>query len=146
MTISKSMIVEDVMRHNPFVVDADATVRDVSRSMLERGIGSALVRDGNRIVGILSDRDVLNVMTKKKVFDVDREPVTKIMSNRVHFIGAEADVGKAKQVMEMYGVKKLPVMKDGRIAGIVTLTDIVKEEAEAVETFGDAINKLVRKL
>lgn len=124
------MIVEDVMSFNPFFVEKSASVRDVARAMLDRKIGSALVVENGRVVGIVTDRDVFATMTKRKVFNVDDEPISRIMSNRVHFIGAEAPADKALEVMEQFGVKKLPVMKGGQIRGIVTFTDIVKEELD----------------
>jgi len=138
------MKVKDIMSHNVFVVQSDARVRDVAKMMLDRKLGSAVVSDGARVVGIITDRDVLATMTNKKTFDPDREVVESIMSRGVHFIGAEADVWKAKDMMLRYGVKKLPVMKDGRLGGIVTSTDIAAEESDVVDSLKSAAHRAVR--
>jgi len=138
------MKVKDVMSRNVFVVQSDAKIRDVAKMMLDRKLGSAIVSNGARVVGIITDRDVLATLTNRKSFDPDREVVEKIMSRGVHFIGAEADVWKAKDMMLRYGVKKLPVMKDGKLGGIVTSTDIAAEESDVMDSLKSATYRTIR--
>lgn len=138
------MKVKHIMSPNVFVVQSGSNVRDVAKMMLDRRLGSAIVSDGERVVGIVTDRDVLATLTNKKTFNPDIEPVDKIMSKCVHFIGAEADVWKAKDMMVRYGVKKLPVMKDGQLGGIVTSTDIAAEESDVLDSLKSSAYRAVR--
>lgn len=138
------MKVRDVMSQNVFSVVSGTTVSEVSRLMVERRIGSALVHDGSRVVGIVTDRDVLATITKKRNFDPSKEPVDRIMSKKVHFIGDEADVEKARQMMVHFGIKKLPVMVNGELGGIVTSTDIAAEETDLIDSLRSTAYRKLR--
>jgi len=80
MSIMRATRVRDIMSPNVLTVKSGTTVREVSRLMVERRVGSVVVHDGSRVVGIVTDRDVLATITKKKNFNPDVEAVDRIMS------------------------------------------------------------------
>jgi CBS domain-containing protein len=137
------MKVRDVMNPRVFTVVSGTKIKEVARLMVEKRIGSAVVHDGSHVIGIVTDRDILTTITKKgrdKIMD----PVDGIMSRRVHFIGAEADVEKARQMMIHYGIKKLPVMVNGELGGIVTSTDLAAEETDFIDSLRSTVYRKMR--
>lgn len=105
-------------------VSPTATVYDAIRLMAEKGIGSVLVTDGSRLVGILSERDYA-----RKIALQDRSSkatkVSEIMTTPVTFVSREHTVSDCMRIMTEKRVRHLPVVDDGAIAGIVSIGDLV---------------------
>ena len=116
-----------VKKAESFIVDkpitmTDAhTVGDVKRVVDETGTGGILILDKNeKLIGIVSTRDLL--------FENDDDKlVTEIMSTTVHSAPPDTSLSNAEKLLHEYRVEKLPLVdKDGRVAGLVTLKDIMK--------------------
>lgn len=112
-----------------------ASVRTVAKMMDERRVGSVVVTEGDRIVGIVTDRDILRTVANDAKFDMDRNPIEGIMTRKVHYIGYEAEVDKAVDVMLKYRIKKLPVVRDGKVVGIITSSDVASSQSDIVNKF-----------
>jgi IMP dehydrogenase len=113
---AESFVVDD-----PITMTESHTVGDVRRVVDETGTGGILIVDENKkLVGIVSTRDLL--------FESDAsKPVTAIMSKNVHSASPGTSLKEAERLLHEYRVEKLPlVAKDGRVAGLVTLKDIMK--------------------
>jgi len=113
---AESFVVDD-----PITMTEAHTVGDVKRVVEETGTGGILIVDENeRLIGIVSTRDLL--------FENDpNKPVTAIMSKDVHTASPDTSLKEAERLLHEYRVEKLPLVdKDGRVAGLVTLKDIMK--------------------
>jgi IMP dehydrogenase len=113
---AESFVVDD-----PITMTESHTVGDVKRVVEETGTGGILIVDENeRLIGIVSTRDLL--------FENDpNKPVTAIMSKDVHTASPGTSLKEAERFLHEYRVEKLPLVdKDGRVAGLVTLKDIMK--------------------
>src|SRR5215216_1408598 len=113
---AESFVVDD-----PITMTESHTVGDVKRVVEETGTGGILIVDENEtLIGIVSTRDLL--------FEVDpNKPVTAIMSKDVHTASPGTSLKDAERLLNEYRVEKLPLVdKDGRVAGLVTLKDIMK--------------------
>jgi len=116
-----------VKKAESFIVDkpltmTDAhTVGDVKRVVDETGTGGILILDKHeKLIGIVSTRDLL-------FEDDDDKLVTEIMSRNVHSAGPDTTLKDAERLLHEFRVEKLPLVdKDGRVAGLVTLKDIMK--------------------
>lgn len=109
-----------------FSIAPDATVFDAIKIMAERGVGALLVTEGEKLVGVLSERDY----ARRVILEgrASREtPVREIMTSRVVYGRPEQSVDDAMAIMTEKKFRHLPVMKDGKLIGIVTLGDAVKE-------------------
>ena len=128
MTIAEqARQIQRVKKAESFIVDKPITmtemntVGDVKRVVDETGTGGILILDKNdKLVGIISTRDLLfeNDLTK---------PVTAIMSKDVHSAPPDTSLKEAERLLHEYRVEKLPLVdENGRVAGLVTLKDIMK--------------------
>ncbi len=119
------MKISSIMVRNVRAVKPSDTARRAVAVMNRYRIGSVLVINGNKISGIITERDIL-----KRVVAMDKKATAifcrNIMSRRIKTVDAESSVTDAVNIMAKYGIKKLPVMEDGKLAGIVTATDLLK--------------------
>lgn len=112
---------ESFMVDKPLTMTDAHTVGDVKRVVDETGTGGILILDSNeKLIGIVSTRDLL--------FETDEDkPVTEIMSRDVHSAAPDTSLKEAERLLHEFRVEKLPLVdKDGRVAGLVTLKDIMK--------------------
>jgi signal-transduction protein with cAMP-binding, CBS, and nucleotidyltransferase domain len=118
--------VEDIMSDRVVSVDADSSVQQVARVMAEKGISSVILKDGERQVGILTERDLVrNVCAKDGL--ASKTPATAIMSTPVQAVGKGAAIEVAASMMADLGVRHLAVEDERHnIVGIVTATDLAK--------------------
>lgn len=119
------MKVEDVMIRDVKTIEADATVEEAVLKMSELKIGSLVVMDNFEIVGILTARDIIGNI-KSVMKEADSLAVKELMSKKVVPITPEKGLEEAARIMAKEDVKKLPVMIDGKLVGIITDTDILK--------------------
>lgn len=121
------MKVKDVMKK--IIVVDDMKLKQAARIMSDKKVGSLVVMDGEKIEGILTERDVL-----KNVDRLDAR-VSKIMSRKVITISQEESLDNAARLMRDNDIKRLPVMKGEDVVGIVTVTDIIANSNALNENF-----------
>lgn len=130
------MKVRDVMRREPCVCSPETHLARVGRLMAEGGCGFLpVVGDGDRVVGVITDRDVALAVTRR-----DRKPseiqVRQVMSGEVYTCGVDDDVREALRVMRERKVRRLPVLGPHGLEAILSLDDVVLEaQAVATESF-----------
>jgi CBS domain-containing protein len=109
-----------------FSTSPDTTVYDALLVMAEMEIGALVVLDGNQLAGIFSERDYArNVVLKGKT---SREtPVRDIMTSRVFSVGPTNTVEDCMNLMSDKRIRHLPVVDDGKIVGMLSIGDLVKE-------------------
>jgi len=107
-------------------VQPDASVYDVVKLLNQNRIGClVIVRGDNQIVGIVTERDLL-----ERVLEKCRDPrktiISEVMSKQVMTGTPDMDLLEAARLMFKLKVKKLPITDDGRLVGILTVTDIAR--------------------
>lgn len=118
--------VADHMTRNPMTIEADGTVREAAELMAAGDIGDVVVVDEDRVVGIVTDRDiVVRVLAQRGGPD---DPVRDACSVDVVTTTPDTDTGEAALLMRQNAVRRVPVLEpDGRLVGIVSLRDLVPE-------------------
>jgi len=133
------VLVRDVMSKDVRVVRLDSSVKEVVATMNKFDIGSIVVVQGDRPVGIITERDIL-----RRIVEPCLAPETltarQVMSSPVLTINETASIDEAAKLMAKKRVKKIPVMDNQKLVGIVTLTDIVIK----VPTMLSILEELVR--
>ena len=150
------MKVKDVMNPNVIFCKPDDTVREVAKILKENDISGVPVLEGEELVGIVSEGDLLKLLiipekgdlwlpspfevieipireylgweeTKKILSDVGSIKVEEIMTKDVHTISSEASVEEASEHMVRHKINRLPVIdEDNSVVGIVTRGDIIE--------------------
>ncbi len=119
--------INDVMTANPWTVTDQATIEEAARVMRDADIGDVIVLDPlGEIQGIVTDRDLV-VRAVAKGVDTNTEPVGSILEGNVVTIAAEDSIEAALDLMRDHKVRRLPVVDDRRLVGIVTLGDLAMD-------------------
>ena len=108
-----------------YTVRKSTPVIDAVRAMNHKGVGALLVMDGDRAIGIFTERDVL-----RRVVDVDRDPaitrVVEVMTPDPRSVLLETRVSDAMDLMTSGRFRHLPVMEDGQVVGMVSIGDVMR--------------------
>lgn len=113
----------DLMERNVLTINADSTVRSAAELMAQRKVGSIAVTDGGEIIGIMTERDLLNKVTSKGL-DPNTVKVTDVMSSPVLTIDAKAILTDAIETMIRKKVRRLLVTEEDQVVGILSQRDI----------------------
>jgi len=113
------------MTKDVIAVDENMTALDAARLMTEKGISSLIIEKDHAPVGIISERDFV-----KKICLKDMKPSTinvgSIMSKIQTYASPDTPVDVAIQRMVNHKIRRLPVISDGKVIGIITVTDLAK--------------------
>jgi CBS domain-containing protein len=121
-----SRTVEEIMTRNPRTVSASDTIVDAARVMNESDIGDVIVVDGEDVRCIVTDRDIV-VRAIAEGRDPQSTSVGDVCTQSLETIGPDASVDDALRKMREADIRRLPVVRDGRPVGIVSLGDLAVE-------------------
>jgi signal-transduction protein with cAMP-binding, CBS, and nucleotidyltransferase domain len=121
------MRIRDIMSVPPVVVPSITSVREVAQHMDHDGVGCVLVVDDDRLVGIVTDRDLaLRVVASGLSPDV---AVGSVMTPRPLSVNADEDLSTVVHLLGHHDVRRLPVMVGDIVVGIITVDDLLVEVA-----------------
>jgi CBS domain-containing protein len=117
--------VDEIAREADEVVtsSSDATARELAETMRDENVGSVVVVDGGEPVGIVTDRDI-TVRGVAHGHDLDSVTATDVMTDDLVVVNAHDEISELIETLDAAGVRRMPVVDEGEIAGIVTLDDI----------------------
>jgi CBS domain-containing protein len=117
------MKIADIMTHNVKTTKPDQSIREAAILMEKIDCGSLLVHDGDRLIGMITDRDIA-IRAVAKGLDCDT-PVRTVMSNSVLYCFEDEDVQHVAENMADVQVRRLPVLnREKRLVGMVSLGNI----------------------
>ena len=126
MNLSSGTISE-ILRHKGnqvWSVSPDTTVLDAIKSMAERNVGALLVMQGERLVGIISERDYTRKVVLKGKASKDT-PVREILSGQVIHVPPSHPVDECMKLMTERHIRHLPVIDGDKVVGVVSIGDLV---------------------
>lgn len=116
--------VKDVMISNVATLDSSSMIKDAAKLMDEKNIGCIIVTEDNLPIGILTERDfVKRIASKEKPLT---SPLKEVMSSPLISIDPDETVWEAAEQMKVNNIHKLPVIKENKITGIITTSDLVE--------------------
>ena len=138
------MLVAEILKDKGgevFSVAPDITLSEVCGELDGRRVGALIVCDGDRVVGVISERDVVKAISADGAASLAR-PVSAYMSKNVIFAEPGETVAVLMERMTDRRIRHLPVLKDARLSGVVSIGDIVKcqiaeatREADSLRTY-----------
>lgn len=140
------MLISDVLRgkgNQVVTVTPDTPVRQLLAVLAEHRIGAAVVsRDGVSVDGIVSERDVVRAIAQggDAVFT---RPVTDIHTAEVHTCTPDARVEDLMRLMSRHRFRHVPVVLDGRLQGMISIGDVVKNRIDELESERSALTDYI---
>lgn len=123
----------------PPSVAVDATVLSAAMSMRNARIGAAAVLEGDELVGIFSERDVMLRVVVPRL-DPEATTVRDVMTTAVQTVGEEAEAGEALELMVSRHIRHLPVMNsENRVTGLLSVRNLLQHH---IEELADQLNSL----
>lgn len=117
------MVVKEIMKKNIVKVPLTATVTEVAKIMAKNNIGSVLVNEGEKIVGIMTERDILKrVVAEGK--NCEDKLAKDIMTTSLITVDLESSLDHANEMMAKHKIRRLIVTEKDNIAGIITIRDV----------------------
>jgi CBS domain-containing protein len=132
------MLVKDVMNPNVITSKPDITVKEAATIMYKHHIGSLIIVEEDRIVGIITEGDVLKTIARD--LDLNVIPLEEVMTKNIVSVEPDKKVEEAVNLMIENRIKKLPVVKDGKLLGIITASDIMVVEPKLIENIANLIS------
>jgi predicted transcriptional regulator len=118
-------VVRDIMTKQIVMIDHDKSALEAAKTMAEKGISSVfVVRDGQP-VGIVSERDFIKKICAREL-PIAQVKIGDIMSKILTTADAETPIEVAVQRMVNHKIRRLPIMDEGKLVGIITVTDLAK--------------------
>ncbi len=133
----------DSKGHQVVSVSPDAKLSAAVKILSERRIGAVLVMSGQRIDGILSERDVVRVLGERGASALD-EPVRSVMTQKVITCEKADTVGAIMEVMTSGKFRHLPVVENERIVGLISIGDVVKWRVAEYEREQEALHDYIK--
>ncbi len=131
------MRISDILRskgNSVSTVRPDATVRQLLEALAAANIGALVVsEDGETILGIVSERDVVRQMHERGAGLLEAA-VSSIMTADVRSCTPDDDVDSLRATMTDHRIRHVPVLRDGKLVGIVSIGDVVKSTISELET------------
>lgn len=118
--------VRDVMTKNPVAMALGTSVVDAARAMSDMRIGAVVVMDGSRPCGIVTDRDI-TVRAVATGSDPEHTTLADICTRDIAAVKPDQSLDDAVQMMKAHDVKRVLVMSESRLEGIVSLGDLARE-------------------
>ena len=133
------MNIRDVMTHNPRTVSPQDSIQSAARIMRDEDTGVVPVVDNGKPVGVITDRDIV-VRAVAEGSQLNR-PVRDIVTNELVAATPDMSVSEATELMSAHQVRRLPVVENNRLVGIVSIGDIAVKEGKDSRV-GDALQHI----
>ncbi len=134
---------EFVKDQKAITVPKEMTVSDAAKAMCDGRVGSALVTENGRLIGIVTERDFM-----KKVVAEGKDPkvviIKDVMTTDVKTVDASATIESCFQPMKDYKCRHLPVLKEGKLVGIISIRDVLENLVDLLKFERDQLKQYIQ--
>ncbi len=135
--------IAEIIEGHPLIhADPGDKVREVARMMADRNVGAIAVLDSGRLVGVFSERDLMARVVAPGL-DPDRTPVSNVMTKELIVADAADGVDDALQKMHERKCRHLPVVRSGKLIGMLSIRDLLQVDDENNRQRASFLNELV---
>lgn len=128
--------VGDAMTRSAIVVTPDTDIRECAKRMLTKGVGGVLVRHDHKLVGIITEKDIVEKVVAKGHLASEIK-AKDIMSKRLTTVSPEEDIYDALVKMGENDVRRLPVVYKNKLVGILTVKDVLRVEPQLFDVVSE---------
>ncbi len=140
------MIVSQILRekgHDVYTVFKEISVKEVSALLAEKRIGAVVVTDqADAVEGIISERDVVRGLAQHGSSILDKK-VEELMTKNVITHGLDDHIDDLMQEMSKSRIRHLPILDDGKLVGVISIGDVVKNRVEELEAEGNMLRNYI---
>ena len=117
--------VRNIMTKEVVTIDISRGAAEAARLMTDKHISSVIVVDKEEPIGIITERDFVKKICSKEL-EISKVNVGEIMSRILTFAGPDTSIDVAIQRMLNHNIRRLPILSEGKVIGIITVTDLAK--------------------
>lgn len=128
--------VMDVMTREPVTISPNSTIREAAKRMIERGVGGILVTENQEPKGILTEKDIVKNVVATNL-DPSKVLVRDMMSNILVTIPPDSDIYDALILMGEKDLRRLPVVNENKIIGLLTFKDIIRIQPQLFDVIAE---------
>uniref|UniRef100_A0A831UGV6 CBS domain-containing protein n=1 Tax=Thermus islandicus TaxID=540988 RepID=A0A831UGV6_9DEIN len=125
-----------------YAIGPEATVLEALKRLAEHDVGALLVMEGDRLLGIFSERDYARKLVLLGRFSKDTR-VEEVLTREVITVGPDADLAEAMRLMTEHRVRHLPVVEGGKVVGVISIGDAVKAIISEQEILIEELSRYV---
>lgn len=140
---SEETLVKDLMTTDVKFVNGDSLIVEASKIMSEGNLGCVLVIESGSIIGILTESDLVKRVLAES-FQASKVLAKDVMSSPVVSVEPESTIEDSAKIMSQYGIRKLPVVKDGALRGLLTADQIAMNLAREKDFSDHRLNAVAR--
>jgi len=126
----ENVTVADIMTRTPITVKPDTNLLECAKKMVKKKVGSLIIVDNKKLLGFISDEDILWAIVKKSKKDLSKINATDISPRKIITIKPSATIKDSIDRMKRGKFERLPVVSNGELVGILTIKDILNFHPE----------------
>lgn len=132
--------VRDVMTKEPRVVRRDTSIQEVVATMSKFDISSVIVVEEKRPVGIVTHKDIISKVLQPGI-PPDAVKALEVMSAPITTINEDASIEEAARLMARKNIKKLAVVRENQLVGVITSTDLVRTQPQLTSMLDELLKR-----
>lgn len=140
------MFVREILKtkgSDVFTIRGDRSIDELAKELVARRIGAAVVVDGRgALIGVISERDIVYAVAEHGVACLDRR-VAELMTADVITCTPDTGIVEVMNQMTKRRIRHLPVLDDGRLAGLVSIGDVVKQRIASAEREAEQLRQYI---
>lgn len=144
------ILVADIMTRDPITIGPGATLQDCAKMMVKKRVGSLLIAHKKKLVGFISEKDILWAMIKKSKEDLSKILALDIAPRKIATVNPFISIKEAVKKMKKLKFDRLPVIHNGELVGIITAKDVLEfypelySEIDEISKIREEYRKLLR--
>ncbi len=131
--------VRDAMTQKPIAVKPDISVEEGAKIMLKNKVGSLIIQEGNKLLGMVTEKDFVDKVIARGL-NAKEVAIRDIMKINVITISPDVDIFEAMTKMNEGGIRRLPVIENGKMIGFLTHRDVLKIQPQLFDLVVEHIN------
>jgi len=126
----KDILISDIMTRVLLTVSPDSNLMECAKKMVKNKVGSLVIVEDNKLVGLVSQKDILWVLTKKSNIDLTKIKAIEISPKKIAVIGPNNTIKETIEKMNRLKFDRLPVVSKNKLVGFITARDILNVHPE----------------